>query len=126
MAAFPRLAAADDNFLAANKAFALTVEAASGSHRETQLSWSIAPGYYLYKDRFHITDALSKTLLKVALPQGNSKADPYFGTVQVYRDAVAFPIQVPAGRSITVTWQGCADAGLCYPPQSRTIVVSNH
>ena len=93
-----------------------------------RVRWVIADGYYLYRQRIDIK-AESPDLMVSApmLPKGVLKTDPYFGNQEIYRqqvegtvtytrsDAGAHPLQVK------VTYQGCADAGLCYPPISKVL-----
>ena len=114
---------AAEEFLQPEQAFRLQV-AKSGAD-ELRLTWSIAPGYYLYRDRMAVTASPSGTRLATDLPPGIRKDDPNFGVTEVYHDAVTLKV-APAGTSaLDVTWQGCADAGLCYPPQTRTIQVDS-
>ena len=113
---------AAEEFLQPEQAFRLHV-AKSGAD-EFQLTWSIAPGYYLYRDRMTAKASPSGTRLKTDLPPGIRKDDPNFGIMEVYHDNVTMKV-VPAGAAaLDVTWQGCADAGLCYPPQTQTIQVA--
>ena len=91
-----------------------------------EVSWRIHKDYYLYRDRLKFTaTAATLKLGKPVLPASLPHEDEHFGTVQVYRDKLV--VQVPAtaeakgGISIKVVYQGCADAGLCYPPQTRTL-----
>jgi thiol:disulfide interchange protein len=93
-----------------------------------RLRWSIADGYYLYRRKMEVT-AESPDLVVSALsfPPGTLKTDPYLGTQEIFTqqvegtvaytrfDAGAHPIE------IKVTYQGCAEAGLCYPPISKVI-----
>lgn len=91
-----------------------------------EVSWRIARDYYLYRDKLKFTAApASPKLGAPALPASLPYEDEHFGTVQIYRDklVVRLPIAHTArGKlSVTVAYQGCADAGLCYPPQTRTL-----
>jgi thiol:disulfide interchange protein len=93
-----------------------------------KVRWVIADGYYLYRQKIEVR-AESPDLAVAApkLPPGTVKTDPYLGTQQVYTqqveaivpysriDAGAHPIQ------IKVTYQGCAEAGLCYPPITKVV-----
>ena len=108
---------AQPDFLPVNKAFVFSAEPLPSG--ETRLQWKIADTYYLYQKRFKF-DGLDPAKTPV-LPQGLEHSDEFFGATQVYRDGVA--IVIPAGTSgqVKVSWQGCADAGLCYPPQSQTV-----
>jgi thiol:disulfide interchange protein DsbD len=113
---------AAEEFLQPEQAFRL--EAAKAGVDGLLLTWSIAPGYYLYRDRIAATASPSGTRVETELPPGIRKDDPNFGVMEVYHDAVTMKV-VPAGATaLDVTWQGCADAGLCYPPQTQTIQVA--
>ena len=104
-------------------------KAEPGAHR-IRLSWTIRPGFYLYRSRIHVK-ALSGTAIgALTLPAGIVKVDPYFGREQIYRNAVTGELAVlrgtagaPRDASLAVTYQGCADAGLCYPPITKTVTV---
>ncbi len=106
------------------------LKASPGAHR-IRLSWAIRPGFYLYRSRIHVK-ALSGTAIGAfTLPKGIIKVDPYFGREQIYRIAVTGELTVlrgtaaaPRDAALAVTYQGCADAGLCYPPITKTITVA--
>ena len=108
---------AQPDFLPVNKAFALSVEPLPSG--ETRLQWKIADTYYLYQKRFKF-DGLDAAHTPV-LPQGLEHSDEFFGATEVYRGSVAILIPAGASGQVKVSWQGCADAGLCYPPQSQTV-----
>lgn len=120
----------NDEFMHPDLAFRLDVTA-DGPDR-AKVSFEIADGYYLYRSRMKAaTDSPQAHLGQLALPKGEMKTDEYFGEQEVYhhevigqlpisRGAVDQTIEVP----IKVTYQGCADAGLCYPPITKTINVS--
>ena len=105
------------DFLPANKAFVFTSEPLPSG--ETRLHWQITDQYYLYKKRFKFEglDAAQTP----ELPQGQEHSDEFFGATQVYRDSLELLIPAGASGQVKVSWQGCADAGLCYPPQSQTV-----
>lgn len=117
-------------FLPPDQAFRLF--AAPLSANRIRLTWEIAPGYYLYRNRLKISiTSAGARLGALDLPVGQSKTDEYFGTQQVYhnelvatlpieRDTASAPLTVP----VKVTYQGCADAGLCYPPITKLLPVS--
>jgi thioredoxin:protein disulfide reductase len=96
-----------------------------------EVSWRITRDYYLYRDRLKFTAVapaslkLGKPLLPASLPY----EDEHFGTTQVYRDklvvTVPFTKEAKGAVSLKVVYQGCADAGLCYPPQTRTLEAGN-
>lgn len=104
-------------FLSARDAFVFSSKRLESG--DTRLHWQIADGYYLYKQRIKI-EGLGKAQLP-ALPAGDEHHDEYFGQQQIYRHSLEVLIPASAGNSVTVSWQGCADAGLCYPPQSQRI-----
>jgi thiol:disulfide interchange protein DsbD len=93
-----------------------------------KVRWVIADGYYLYKHKIEIVAESPDLVVGApALPSGQMKTDQYFGSQEIYTqqvevtapytrtDAGAHPMQ------IKVTYQGCADAGLCYPPITRVL-----
>lgn len=114
---------AQTEFLPVDEAlpFAFTTE---GSH--LVLSWNVAPGHYLYKDRITIqavNDNVQVGTPEFSLP-GALTEDEYFGEVAVFYEpvSVTLPVSLPASANeavFQVTYQGCAEAGLCYPPQTR-------
>ena len=83
--------------------------------------WEIAPAYYMYRDKFSFT--LEPGMLgKVDLPPGLVKEDETFGRVETYRDmiVVRLPVSGVSGSvTLRATSQGCADIGICYPPQKH-------
>ena len=105
------------DFLPANKAFVFTSEPLPSG--ETRLHWQITDQYYLYKKRFKF-EGLDPAQTP-ELPQGQEHSDEFFGATQVYRNSLELLIPAGASGQVKVSWQGCADAGLCYPPQSQTV-----
>jgi thiol:disulfide interchange protein DsbD len=92
------------------------------------LTWIIAEDYYLYKDRIHVeTDTPGVTLGKLQLPKGDPKHDEYFGDTEVYHEVLeaSLPIARPAGSggplNLKVTYQGCANEGICYNPITKNV-----
>jgi hypothetical protein len=106
-------------FLAAEQAFELEAVGLEAGH--ARLQWRIAPGYYLYRKRFAVSALPSGQPLQPALPPGQRKDDPNFGVMEVYHGSVAMQLDAAGAEALRVTWQGCAEAGLCYPPQTRTV-----
>ena len=104
-------------FLPVEKAFVFTSERLESG--ETQLYWQITDGYYLYQKRLKF-DGLPAELRPV-LPEGESHSDEFFGEQQVYRQGLELKIPAGATGQIKVGFQGCADAGLCYPPQTQVV-----
>jgi thiol:disulfide interchange protein DsbD len=105
------------DFLPVEQAFIFSSERLESG--ETRLYWQIADGYYLYQKRLKF-DGLSAGLLPV-LPAGEDHDDEYFGQQQVYRQGLELTIPASASGQVKVGWQGCADAGLCYPPQTQVV-----
>lgn len=97
--------------------------------RTLEANFTIAPGYYLYRDKMSFAVEPDGGLDAAALPPGKIKEDPFFGRVETYRDriAVRLPMGTAApGRSLTLRAesQGCADAGVCYPPHTQRVTLS--
>ena len=120
--------AGGDEFLDPDIAFQLAATA-DGPDR-VKIIWEIAPEYYLYRNRLKVTTASTGvTLGPLALPTGESHTDEYFGEQEVYREELiaSLPVARPGGSALAVplevTYQGCADAGLCYPPITKTLNV---
>lgn len=126
---------ADDELLPADDAFALTTRVVDSRTIEAQ--WKIAPGYYMYRDkfRFELLDGGStqgKVALQAAqLPAGKKKEDPSFGTVETYTKSVV--ARVPLERTgdtaqtirVRITAQGCNEPiGVCYPPVKKEVSFS--
>ncbi len=116
-----------DQFLPVDEAFVLTVSPDGGE--QIAVDWQVAPGYYLYRHRVNVKTATPGFELgDVSMPDGKKKTDEFFGDVEVYYDTLnaTVPVTRPADASsleITVGYQGCADAGLCYPPVTKTIAL---
>ncbi|MCB1679513.1 MAG: protein-disulfide reductase DsbD [Halioglobus sp.] len=115
-------AAATARFLPVEQAYQLAVDIQeNGSLR---LYWQIAERYYLYRHRlsFTLEDAAGPIELAADLPPALERSDEYFGQTQVYYDSADItlePRSQPQQAVLTVTSQGCADAGLCYPPRTQ-------
>lgn len=117
------------NFLPPEKAFRVTAESASAT--AVSLRWTVAPGYYLYRKELAVSAKAGSmvTLGELGLPAGRTLTDPYFGVAEVYdQDFTALiPLQaggeVPARLDLEVRHQGCAEGGLCYPPQITPLTV---
>ncbi|WP_435274973.1 protein-disulfide reductase DsbD [Psychrobium sp. nBUS_13] len=87
------------------------------------IRWRITDGYYLYKEKFELTSPTS-AISDIQLPKGEAHYDEYFGEQEVYRDEVEFSFSVAdksKDHEITLAYQGCADAGLCYPPSKISL-----
>ena len=100
------------------------VFAASLEDEVVRIDFSIEPGYYLYRERFEFFDAAGATLPGAEFPPGQVVEDEFFGVVETYRDAVAISLPVPAeGQDLQLLMvsQGCADIGVCFPPEKVTL-----
>ncbi|WP_219095284.1 protein-disulfide reductase DsbD [Pseudomonas sp. UMAB-40] len=104
-------------FLPVEKAFVLTSERLESG--ETQLFWQITDGYYLYQKRLKFEGLPPEQ--QPPLPVGEAHSDEFFGEQQVYRQGLELKIPAGATGQIKVGFQGCADAGLCYPPQTQVV-----
>jgi thiol:disulfide interchange protein DsbD len=116
-------------FLNPDQAFQASATAA-GPDR-VRLDWQIADGYYLYRSRMKVRSASAVQLGALALPEGKRQTDEYFGAQEIYEHAVnaTVPVARPGGAAalniaVAVTYQGCAHAGLCYPPITKTLAVT--
>jgi thiol:disulfide interchange protein DsbD len=116
--------AAEDQFLEPDKAFQFSAKAHDA--RSVEVTFAIAPGYYLYREQFKFA-AAGATLGTPAIPPGKVKFDETFQkNVETYRNAISIlvPIeQAGAEFRLVVTSQGCADAGLCYPPMQSAAAI---
>ncbi len=79
-----------------------------------RLHWQIAPGYYLYRDKFSFAGL--DHAMRPALPKGEVHVDDFFGRVEIYRESLELTLPPDARGTLHLGWQGCAEAGLCYPP----------
>lgn len=118
-------AQAEPEFLKVDQAFMFREEIVPGG---VQLHWDIAPEYYLYLERFKFKALQDEVTLGEPeySTQGKSKQDPYFGEVHVIHDYLSVFLPVDLGTledaELKVTYQGCAEAGLCYPPTHKQLM----
>jgi thioredoxin:protein disulfide reductase len=112
--------AAADEFLPPEEAFRYRLDS---DGEQLRIHWTIAPGYYLYKSRMGVASSLSSVQLgPPSYPRGEMHTDDYFGEQEIFRDGLTItaPIITHSGAArllaVELKWQGCADAGLCYPP----------
>ncbi|MEY4760601.1 MAG: hypothetical protein RLZZ200_457 [Pseudomonadota bacterium] len=118
------------DFLPVDQVF--KVDARATAPDRIEVTYRILKGHYLYRNKLkYSTPATERAAVgKPGLQEGEMKSDEFFGTQQVYHHD--FVAQVPvtrAGREavtlpLKLSWQGCADAGLCYPPQTRVVEVA--
>ena len=112
-------------FLPVDEAYQLTL-VADGEQR-LMLQWVIAPEYYLYRHAFKVqaSDSESAIAANLVIPEGLAKTDEFFGDVEVYYDALEARVDLERATELAqvkVTYQGCADAGLCYPPETKSFL----
>jgi thiol:disulfide interchange protein DsbD len=122
----------ESEFLPPDQAF--RVEVAAEAADRVRVDFLVTPGYYLYRHRmsFRLDEAAGATpatLGAAAIPEGEWKEDEFFGRQQVFHESVSVTIPVSRGPGaalelpLVVGLQGCADKGLCYPPEKRRFKV---
>ena len=115
------------DFLPVREAFRLNLM--ESTPEMVTLRFVAAEGYYLYRHRFQFkTDNPEVVIGEARMPTGEQKTDEYFGEVEVYYGVldIQLPVQNPNNRpfSLQVGYQGCADKGLCYPPETESFSLS--
>ena len=127
---FCSYAADPDELLPPDEAFAPSLSSSTAD--KVTATWNIADGYYMYRERFAFeSNTAGITLGEPSYPAGKIKDDPGFGKVETYRKQVS--VEIPLIRdaatssaielSLKTKSQGCADIGVCYPPQKKTLPV---
>ncbi|WP_095078238.1 protein-disulfide reductase DsbD [Pseudomonas sp. Irchel s3h17] len=114
------------DFLPVRKAFQLSLVEATP--QSIKLRFVATEGYYLYRHRFQFrSDPADAGLGAVQLPAGEKKHDEYFGDVEVYHGILDVELPRnsadPRAFTLVVTYQGCADKGLCYPPETERLQI---
>jgi thiol:disulfide interchange protein DsbD len=119
----------EPRFLPVDEAFRLSVH--RQSNQTIRAQWQMADGYYLYRHQFDAALMAADGVAQLAaleIPPGKTKVDEYFGEVEVYYGSVAITLPVTgslaAGTKLQIDFQGCADAGLCYPPERKVFELS--
>ncbi|EEG5391056.1 protein-disulfide reductase DsbD [Salmonella enterica subsp. enterica] len=110
-------------FVPADRAFVFDFQQ---NQHDLTLSWQVKEGYYLYRKQISITPTKAD-IAAVQLPAGVWHEDEFYGKSEIYRKRLNVPVtvnQAAAGATLTVTYQGCADAGFCYPPETKTVPLS--
>lgn len=112
-------------FLPVDEAYELSVM--GSGPRQVALQWLIAPEYYLYRHAFAAKARTTSGVVDVVLtiPDGLAKTDEFFGDVEVYYGAVDASLDLDKSAELvelSITYQGCADAGLCYPPETKAFL----
>ncbi|MGI9232242.1 MAG: protein-disulfide reductase DsbD, partial [Woeseiaceae bacterium] len=96
-----------------------------------EVGFRVVPGFYLYRDKIAVR-SLSETAKagRPDFPKGKMKVDEYFGEMEVYLDDVLMPVAIARATpdamdlELELKYQGCAEGGLCYMPQTRVMTVS--
>ncbi|MBO9689350.1 MAG: protein-disulfide reductase DsbD [Mitsuaria chitosanitabida] len=114
-----------DDFLDPEQAFKVDVQLTGD--REFQVNFTIAPGYYMYRDQFKLEPTGGK-LSDIAWPTPKRKFDETFQKeVETYREHLSIKVPVEAVEAaplkLVLTGQGCADKGLCYPPMKSELTL---
>lgn len=123
----PALAVSEKDLLPVDEAFGLSAQARDRDRIE--ISWKIAPGYYLYRHRTTVKADAGFAAEALQMPAGKKHQDDFFGEVETYRERLTavLPGKAADGTdtvTLEIRYQGCADAGVCYPPQKRSVKVT--
>jgi thiol:disulfide interchange protein DsbD len=111
------------NFIPADQAFVFDFQQ---NQHDLTLTWQVKEGYYLYRKQVSITPAQAN-VAALQLPAGEWHEDEFYGKSEIYRQRLSVPVtvnQADKGATLTVTYQGCADAGFCYPPETKVVPLS--
>lgn len=110
-------------FVPADRAFVFDFQQ---NQHDLNLTWQVKDGYYLYRKQISIMPSQAD-IAEVKLPPGVWHEDEFYGKSEIYRKQLTVPItvnQAKSGATLTITYQGCADAGFCYPPETKTVPLS--
>lgn len=113
----------DSAFLNVDQAFQFDF---SQQQSTVTLQWRIADGYYLYRERLKIA-GVAVSFSHPSYPSGEMHEDEYFGKMEVYRQSLTLTVPVSdidQDAVLKVRYQGCAEAGLCYPPVTKEVPLS--
>jgi len=111
------------NFIPADQAFVFDFQQ---NQHDLNLTWQVKEGYYLYRKQVSITPAQAN-VGALQMPAGEWHEDEFYGKSEIYRQHLNVPVtvnQAGKGATLTVTYQGCADAGFCYPPETKIVPLS--
>lgn len=97
----------------------------SQKENEIHLSWEIKPGYYLYQDKISVSSDNPDVLLgSFKMPKAIPYHDEFFGNVSIYKNTLTLAVpllKASDNASLNVHYQGCAEAGFCYPPEKIVV-----
>ena len=114
-----------DDLLPPEQAFKVSAKPTADGH--VLISWDIADGYYLYRKKISFKSKTESISIEHAdLPDGEIKNDEFFGEMVIYRHQLEIPLTLKrpgtaVNFTLSVKHQGCADLGLCYPPQKTVL-----
>ncbi len=111
------------NFIPADQAFVFDFQQ---NQHDLRLTWQMKEGYYLYRKQVSITPTKAN-VGALQMPAGVWHEDEFYGKSEIYRQRLSVPVTVnhaDKGATLTVTYQGCADAGFCYPPETKVVPLS--
>ncbi|MHC0025544.1 protein-disulfide reductase DsbD [Enterobacter vonholyi] len=111
------------NFIPVDQAFVFDFQQ---NQHDLTLNWQVKEGYYLYRKQVSITPAQA-SVGALQMPAGEWHEDEFYGKSEIYRQRLNVPVtvnQADKGATLTVTYQGCADAGFCYPPETKVVPLS--
>src|SRR5690554_46824 len=112
-----------NDFLPAEKAFSYSVFA--NPDATLTITWDIAPEYYLYRHQLQF-EGEPQAITGVQIPDGKTIEDEFFGSTEVYYNQVSVIVDPGQAQTLTIGWQGCAEAGLCYPPERATLNLADY
>ncbi|WP_025901062.1 protein-disulfide reductase DsbD [Tatumella sp. UCD-D_suzukii] len=115
--------ASSPHFVTVDQAFGFDF---SQNGNQLVLKWNIRPGYYLYQQKITLT-ASQAQIAQIAMPAGQPHEDEFFGKSQIFTSDLRVPVSlhdIRPSASLTVSYQGCAAAGFCYPPETRVVPLS--
>ncbi|MDD5462289.1 MAG: protein-disulfide reductase DsbD [Methylococcales bacterium] len=121
------VALTNDELLPPEQAFKIFAKAVASDQLE--VSWDIAEGYYLYRNKINFESKTEQIpTLTPAFPPGETKHDEFFGDVVIYRNALKVPVSLKQNGTssiqLQVHYHGCTDKGICYPPLSKTFDIA--
>ena len=115
-------------FLHPDKAFKMSVT--NIGKKKIMIDWQIEKGYYLYMGMFEFsTDRENVKIINAQMPDGTKKVDEFFGNVDVYYNSTRAELtfdDINKNTNLIIKYQGCADAGLCYPPIKKVISLDKY
>lgn len=92
-----------------------------------RIDFAIAEGYYLYRDKISVSTTPKADLAPPKFPEGVVKKDEFFGEQTIYKHRITIPYAysrgLPNPYTLKITYQGCAEAGICYPPATSEFFI---